>query len=58
MMNEDGTINAVGGELFQGMRRFDCRVKLIAEMEKLGLYRGNAPNPMRLGYAALAIPAT
>jgi len=50
VLNDDGTINEVGGELFKGMKRFDCRIKIIAEMNKLGLYHGDQPNKMRLGY--------
>ena len=46
---EDGIINDVGGELFKGMKRFECRVAIEKKLEELGLYRGKAPNPMRLG---------
>jgi hypothetical protein len=53
MLNDDGTIAAVGGPLFAGMRRFDCRNKIVAEMEARGLYRGSRPNPMRLAYVPL-----
>ena len=36
-------------ELFKGMKRFECRVAIEKKLEELGLYRGKAPNPMRLG---------
>eukprot|EP00698_Gefionella_okellyi_P004326 TRINITY_DN14004_c0_g1_i1.p1 TRINITY_DN14004_c0_g1~~TRINITY_DN14004_c0_g1_i1.p1 ORF type:complete len:1095 (+),score=277.47 TRINITY_DN14004_c0_g1_i1:75-3359(+) len=48
MMNVDGTINEVGGELFQGMKRYDAREKMIAEMKARGLYRDAEPNKMVL----------
>ena len=49
VFTEDGLINEQGGEQFQGMKRFECRVAITEALEKLGLYRGKANNPMRLG---------
>lgn len=49
VFNEEGLINEQGGEQFQGMRRFECRVAITEALDKLGLYRGKASNPMRLG---------
>jgi valyl-tRNA synthetase len=46
---EDGIINDVGGDLFKGMKRFECRVAIEKKLEELGLYRGKDKNPMRLG---------
>lgn len=47
IFNTDGTVNDRGGK-FKGMKRFDARREVIAELEKLGLYKGEKPNPMRL----------
>ena len=37
ILERDGTINAVGGELFAGLDRFEAREKVKDELEKLGL---------------------
>ena len=37
IMNDDGTINENGGQ-FAGLGRDECRLKIIAEMDALGLY--------------------
>jgi len=34
------------------MPRFDCRVELGKELEKLGLIRGKEKNVMRLGFCS------
>ena len=31
------------------MARFDARVAIYNELDKLGLIKGKSPNPMRLG---------
>ena len=49
VFTEDGLVNEQGGEQFTGMKRFECRVAITEALEKLGLYRGKASNPMRLG---------
>ena len=49
MLTEDGTINDEGGAQFKGMKRFTARRAVIEALDKLGLYRGKADNPMRLG---------
>ncbi len=49
LFENDGRINANGGEIFTGMKRFEARPKIIAELEKLGLYRGKTANKMSLG---------
>ncbi len=36
VMNEDGTMNAEAGK-YQGMERFECRQKLVAELQELGV---------------------
>ena len=48
IFNDDGEINDNGGK-FKGLKRFDVRNVLTEELKALGLYRGEAPNPMRLG---------
>merc|ERR1719217_732022 len=49
VFTEDGLVNEQGGEQFQGMKRFECRVAITEALDKHGLYRGKANNPMRLG---------
>jgi valyl-tRNA synthetase len=49
VFDEDGKINANGGPEFEGLPRFDARVKVYQSLEKLGLIKGKTPNPMRLG---------
>lgn len=48
MLTEDGKIASNGGE-FAGMMRYDARIAMEEAMKKLGLFRGKAPNKMRLG---------
>ncbi len=48
MLNEDGTINHIGGK-FEGMPRFEARVAIYNELKNLGLIGDKMPNPMRLG---------
>ncbi|MBI1312525.1 valine--tRNA ligase [bacterium] len=36
ILNPDATINEHGGEAYQGMDRYDCRKKIVADMEALG----------------------
>jgi valyl-tRNA synthetase len=36
ILNPDGSINEHGGEAYQGMDRYDCRKKIVADMEALG----------------------
>jgi len=49
LLDNDGRINANGGEQFKGMKRFEARPAVIAALEKLGLYRGKAANKMSVG---------
>jgi len=49
VFTEDGLVNEQGGEQFAGMKRFECRSAISEALEKLGLFRGKASNPMRLG---------
>lgn len=48
VLTEDGKIAPNGG-IFAGMMRYDARIAMEKKLEELGLYRGKAPNPMRLG---------
>mmetsp|Transcript_39595 Transcript_39595/g.54985 ORF Transcript_39595/g.54985 Transcript_39595/m.54985 type:complete len:1218 (+) Transcript_39595:50-3703(+) len=48
IFTETGEVNENGAE-YQGMRRFDVRVKLVEDLKVKGLYRGKQNNPMRLG---------
>ena len=48
ILSDDGHINENGGK-YQGQMRYDVRYQLITELTELGLFRGTAPNPMRLG---------
>ena len=36
ILNPDATINEHGGEKYQGMDRYDCRKKIVEDMEALG----------------------
>ena len=36
ILNADGTINEHGGEKYQGMDRYDCRKKIVEDMDGLG----------------------
>ncbi|MHC4875886.1 MAG: valine--tRNA ligase [Planctomycetota bacterium] len=36
ILNADGTINEYGGEKYQGMDRYDCRKKIVEDMDGLG----------------------
>ena len=49
ILTDDGLINSNGGTLFDGMKRFDCRSKIIDELSQLGLYRGKTNNKMNIG---------
>jgi valyl-tRNA synthetase len=49
IFTDDGLINANGGTLFQGMKRFDARDAVINELKKLNLYRGKSNNKMSIG---------
>lgn len=48
IFTEDGKIASNGGK-FAGLMRYDARVAMEKELQALGLFRGKAPNPMRLG---------
>ncbi len=37
VMNRDATMNAKAGKDYEGLDRFECRKKCVADMEKLGL---------------------
>eukprot|EP00271_Cylindrocystis_brebissonii_P006439 TRINITY_DN19235_c0_g2_i1.p1 TRINITY_DN19235_c0_g2~~TRINITY_DN19235_c0_g2_i1.p1 ORF type:complete len:1187 (-),score=295.38 TRINITY_DN19235_c0_g2_i1:219-3779(-) len=52
VLTDDGRINSAGGQEFEGMKRFECRKKLVKRLEEMGLYRGVAPNPMSLGFCS------
>ncbi len=48
LLNDDGTINAVGGSAFKGMHRYAAREAVLAMLAERGLLRGTSPNPMKL----------
>lgn len=48
IFNDDGTINENGGK-YKGMKRFDCRVQIIKDLEELKLFKEKTPNPMKIG---------
>jgi valyl-tRNA synthetase len=47
IFDDDGVLNDDGGP-FKGMRRYECRNKILKDLEKLGLYKGKKPNKMVL----------
>ena len=49
IFNDDGTINENGGP-FKGLKRFDCRNKILKELDSLKLLREKKPNPMSLAF--------
>ena len=49
MLNEDGSINDLGGDEFKGLMRYDARIKMEEALKAKGLFRGKAPNKMNLG---------
>ncbi|SBT42327.1 valine--tRNA ligase, putative [Plasmodium ovale wallikeri] len=44
----DGYINHCGGELFEGMHRFECRFKIQEELKKKNLLSDKIPNAMTI----------
>jgi len=48
MLTMDGKMTPDCGE-FAGMLRYDARIAVQEALDKMGLYRGKAPNPMVLG---------
>ncbi|KAF2674470.1 valyl-tRNA synthetase [Microthyrium microscopicum] len=46
ILNDDGTLNAKAGPMFEGKKRFDVRYEVKAELEKLGLYVKQEDNAM------------
>ena len=48
MLTEDGKVNNNGGQ-FTGLMRYDARIEMEKELEKLGHLRGKEVNKMRLG---------
>ena len=50
VFDDEGRISAAaGGDRFGGLGRFDARVAVVDWLKEAGLFRGVAPNPMRLG---------
>ena len=47
IITDDGKINANGGE-FEGLQRFDARIKIRQRLEELGMFIGVTPNKMAL----------
>jgi valyl-tRNA synthetase len=48
IFNDDGLMNYNCGQ-FEGMKRFECRAKLLSLMKERGIFRGDQDNPMVLG---------
>lgn len=48
IFNDDGLMNHNCGQ-FEGMKRFECRAKLLALMKERDIFRGDQDNPMVLG---------
>lgn len=51
VMNQDGTMNAEAGSAFEGLDRFECRRKAMAELEALGLVEKVEPLTHSVGYS-------
>lgn len=49
ILNDDGTFNENGGK-YQGMLRYEVRIKIVKDLEEMKLLRGKKPHAMRLGF--------
>ncbi|KAG6555962.1 hypothetical protein Mapa_001902 [Marchantia paleacea] len=49
ILTDEGNINSNGGKDYEGLKRFEARVAVLKALNEMGLYRGAADNPMRLG---------
>ncbi|GMI36017.1 hypothetical protein TrCOL_g4419 [Triparma columacea] len=49
MLNEDGSINEMGGEQFAGMMRYDARIAIEDALKEKGLLGEKKPNKMNIG---------
>jgi len=49
VLNENGSINHVGGDQFKDMMRYDARNAVYEALDAQGLIVGKTDNPMRLG---------
>lgn len=48
IFNDDGTLNAAAGPEYAGMKRFDARAKVIADLQAKGLFVKQEDNPMSI----------
>ena len=48
ILDDRGYMNSNSGP-YAGQHRYECREKIIADLEAAGLYRGKANNPMSIG---------
>lgn len=47
VIDDEGNMTQSCG-MFSGMKRYDCRVKIIEELKKIGQFKDKKPNPMVL----------
>mmetsp|Transcript_23441 Transcript_23441/g.3850 ORF Transcript_23441/g.3850 Transcript_23441/m.3850 type:complete len:106 (+) Transcript_23441:897-1214(+) len=51
VFTDEGRINGNGGK-FEGMMRFECRIKILEELQELGLYVDKENNAMKIGFCS------
>lgn len=51
ILDDNGLINENGGP-YKGMKRFDCRNKLIEDLQTVGLFKEKTNNPMSIGFCS------
>ena len=49
IFTSDGKVNAMGGEEFEGMMRYNARIAVEEALKEKGLHKGKEGNKMRLG---------
>lgn len=54
VLNADGTLNALAGDAFEGMDRFEARGVAVAMLKELDLYLGEEPYESNVGYSERA----
>ncbi|EGR34740.1 valyl-tRNA synthetase, putative [Ichthyophthirius multifiliis] len=48
LFDDYGIINENGGP-YKGLKRFDCRNKIVEDLQKIGQYKDKSKNPMSIG---------
>jgi valyl-tRNA synthetase len=51
IFNSDATINETGGEKYEGLDRYDCRTKIVEDMDTLGHFVGVEDRKIELAHS-------